>query len=587
MRQPVVAIVGRPNVGKSTLFNRLARRRISIVEDTPGVTRDRLYAEASWDYEYRFTIIDTGGLEADPDTELFSEIREQCQLAIDEADVVLFVVDARAGVTPPDVEVAKMLRRSGRPLVVAANKVDSPKQDDFAIELYELGVGEVFAMSAEHGRGIEDMMVAAFDLLPEELREGARKAQEVFEAQEEERELDDDKLVRALDEAEAAWLREQGQGDISDDEGEWDEAWEEDDFGDDDDDDDDDDGEDGEDGDDDEDGDDGDDGDGEVDDAAADEDDDRLLERPPVPQGPRVERPEVLRLCVIGKPNAGKSSLVNKLLGEERHLVTEMAGTTVDAVDSMLEHGGRRFRLIDTAGIRRKRSISQRVEKFAVVSALKGMDRADMAIFLLDATQGLTEQDLKVAAFAHDKGRAMILAVNKWDLAKSHEIVADELRATIRDRMPFLSYVPVRFISAKTGRRVFDLLDLADEIADRYFARHATSLINRVLQTAVAAHPPPVARGKRTKLYFAAQVATAPPTIVVACNDPRGVHFSYRRFLQNRFREALELEGTPLRLIFRRRGDEEGRQKNMEARKRNKRLQRQGRRPKKKRKRAR
>jgi GTP-binding protein len=572
MRQPVVAIVGRPNVGKSTLFNRLARRRISIVEDTPGVTRDRLYAETSWDYEYRFTIIDTGGLEADPDTELFTEIREQCQLAIDEADVVIFVVDARAGVTPPDVEVAKMLRKSGTPLVVAANKVDSPKQDDYAVELYELGVGEVIAMSAEHGRGIEDMMLAAFGLLSEELREGARKAQEIFEVQEEERELDDDKLVRALDEAEAAWLREQGQGDITDDDGEWDEAWEDDDY-------------DGE--DDHQDADDGehdDEAEGADREAAGD-----LVEQapPPAPSGPRVDRPEVLRLCVIGKPNVGKSSLVNKLLGEERHLVTDMAGTTIDAVDSMLEHGGRRFRLIDTAGIRRKRSISQRMEKFAVVSALKGMDRADVALFLLDATMGLTEQDLKVAAFAHDKGRAMILAVNKWDLAKSHELVAEELRATLRDRMPFLSYVPIRFISAKTGRRVFDLLDLADDIADRYFARHATSLINRVLQTAVAAHPPPVARGKRTKLYFAAQVANAPPTIVVACNDPRGVHFSYRRFLQNRFREALDLEGTPLRLIFRRRGDEEGRQKNMEARKRNKRLQRQGRRPQKKRKRSR
>lgn len=499
MRQPVVAIVGRPNVGKSTLFNRLARRRISIVEDVPGVTRDRLYANATFD-DVRYTIIDTGGFEPDPKTPLLAAVKEQTQLAIDEADAVVFVVDARAGPTLADVEVARMLRRSGRPLIVAANKVDSDKQEALAGAFYELGVDTVHPISATHGRGVEELMEDVLSRLPEPLLEAGRKAQRAFEEQAADG-LTEEQLDEALDEA-AAELDEE----------------------------------------------------------------EEAAEAPAA--GLQVHLPEVLRLAVIGRPNAGKSSLVNKLLGEERHLVSDIPGTTMDAVDSFLEHGGLRFWLIDTAGIRRKRSISLQMERYAVVSALKGIDRSDIALLLLDPLEGVTEQDLRIASFAREKGKGVILVVNKWDLARKEGIDADAVTQAIRDRMPFLSYAPIRFVSAKTGRKVFDLLDTAVFVAKRYFTRVPTGPLNRAIQAALDAHPPPVSKGRRVKIYFATQVGVAPPTFVLATNDPKGVHFSYERFLQNRLREAFDFEGTPLRLYFRQRGDEAGRRENIEARKR-------------------
>jgi len=527
MRQPVVAIVGRPNVGKSTLFNRLAGRRISIVEDTPGVTRDRLYAEATHE-GVRYTLIDTGGFEADPDTQLFKEIREQSQLAIDEADVVVMVVDARLGATPPDVEVARLLRRSGRPVVLAANKVDSPKQKDFAAEFYELGVDAVYPIAAAHGTGIEALLDGIIEALPEELQEGGREAQRRFE-EEEEGALSDDALDDALDAAEDG-LAARGQiFDYDDDDAMPDE-------------------------------------DGAVEDEGGDFYDDVGDSGSPEAQGPVTVVPEVLRLAVIGKPNAGKSSLINKLLGEQRHLVSDIAGTTMDAVDSFLEYGGQRYRLIDTAGIRRKRSISLQMEKYAVVAALRGMDRADIALFVVDALQGITEQDMKVAAFAHDKGRAIIIVVNKWDLARQEGLDAKKFTEQIRDRMPFLSYAPVRFVSAKTGRRVFDLLETVNAVAEQHFTRVSTAAVNRTLRAAVDAHQPPITKNRRLKIYFGTQVRVGPPTFVFAVNDPQAVHFSYRRFLMNRFRETFGFEGTAIRLIFRRRGDEAGRAKNLEAR---------------------
>ena len=525
MRLPVIAIVGRPNVGKSTLFNRLAKKRISIVEDTPGVTRDRIYAETVFD-DMAYVLIDTGGFEADPDTQLFQEIRNQSLLAMEEADVVVFVVDARAGATPADKEVAQMLRKSGRPLFVAANKCDSPKQADFSAEFYEMGVDAIFPISAEHGLGVSDLMDGLVEALPADLREHGERVFEDTLLDDEDR-LDDDALDAALDKAEASLMDEAQEDppeagtpeqteDVSGVEGIEHS---------------------------------GDDGFGKP----------RLM---PIP--------EILRVAVIGKPNAGKSSLCNKLIGEDRNVVSDLPGTTMDAVDSFFSYGGQDYRLVDTAGIRRKRSISRTMEKYAVVAALKGLDRCDIALLMIDATQGLTEQDMKVAAFAHDKGKALIILVNKWDLAKENELNAEEFKEELRYRMPFVSYAPIRFISAKTGRRVFDILDTVRAVADSYFMRVSTSRVNQMLQAATAAHQPPVHQGRRVKLYFATQVSVAPPTFVFATNEPKGIHFSYRRFLMNRVRDEFRFEGAPVRLFFRPRGDQKGREKNIEARKRRK-----------------
>lgn len=530
-----MAIVGRPNVGKSTLFNRLAGRRLSIVEDLPGVTRDRLYADAVWEdddgEDVRYTIIDTGGFEADPETKLFAGIRTQAQIAVQEADVVMMLVDARAGPVPADREVASILRKSGRPVICAANKTDGPKQESYATEFYELGVEEVHPVSASHGIGVGAMLDALFARVDKDLIEQGKEAQRLFEAE------DAGLGIEALDEALAEAEDELG----------LDEDWV-------DEDDDDIEASDGQ--------------DGEED---ADEDDD-IAARADERAVPIVALPEVLRIAVIGKPNAGKSSFVNKLLGTDRHLVSDLPGTTMDAVDSFLEHGGRNYRFIDTAGIRRKRSIDKQVEKYAVVSALRGLDRCDIAILLIDAIKGMTEQDLKVAAFAHDKGRAIIICVNKWDLAREAGMDAQEVALKIRDRAAFLSYAPIRFISAKTGRRVFDVLDTCADVAEQFFTRVPTSAVNRCVETAIRAHAPPVRAGRRVKIYFGTQVRTAPPTFVLATNDVDGVHFSYQRFLQNQFRDTFGFEGTPIRIFLRPRGSAEGRKKNMEARKRRKKI---------------
>jgi GTP-binding protein len=511
MRAPVLAIVGRPNVGKSTLFNRLAGRRIAIVEDLPGVTRDRLYAECLTDmegpdglsFDVRFTIIDTGGFEAVPSTELFALVREQTQLAIEEADVIIHVVDAQLGVSPDDADVAKILRRSGRPVIVAANKIDHQNHEPLIGELYALGVERVTGISASHGRGIAALLELCWSLLPEPLREGARVA-----AIEDESvgglsdDMLDEALDRALEELETAEAEKEAQ--TPPEEGD-------------------------------------------------DVDHDAAGDAPAAPTRLLRAVPEVLRLAVVGRPNAGKSSFVNKLLGEERHLVSDMPGTTMDAVDSFVEYGGSRFRVIDTAGIRRKRSIALRVEKYAVVAALRGMDRADIVLHLIDATAGLTEQDKRIAAFTEQKGKAIILVVNKWDLAKEQGMDADVYAGQIREQVSFIDHAPIRFVSAKTGKRVHDVLATAVELAERHFQRISTSQVNKVLAAAVDGHQPPMHRGKRVRFYFATQVRTAPPTFVVATNDTEGVHFSYRRYLVNQFREAFDFGGAPMRLIFRRR----------------------------------
>ena len=508
MRAPVLAIVGRPNVGKSTLFNRLAGRRIAIVEDMPGVTRDRLYADYRSDIDdvdVKWTIIDTGGFEPDPSSVLFALVREQTELAIGEADVIVHVVDAQLGLNPDDIEVASMLRRSGRPIIMAANKIDHEKHEPLVGDLYGTGTEMIFPVSASHGRGVATMMEGAFAKLTRELQDGARAA-----AVEEDDEviLTDQTLDDALDHAEANLealerLNDEEAG--------------------------------------------GEDGVAEVEDAVAE----------PVPEkiASKLLRavPEVLRIAVVGRPNAGKSSFVNKLLGEDRHLVSEMAGTTMDAVDSFVEYGGSRFRVIDTAGIRRKRSISHRVEKYAVVAALRGMDRADIVLHLIDAVDGVTEQDKRIASFVEDKGKACVIVINKWDLAKEKDLDADTYAAEVRQELGFIDHAPIRFISAKTGKRVHDVLQTASDLAKRHFLRVSTSQVNKVLLDATASHQPPIHKGKRVRLYFATQVKTAPPTFVVATNDTEGVHFTYRRYLINQLREAFDFGGAPIRIIFRRR----------------------------------
>jgi GTP-binding protein len=520
MRAPVLAIVGRPNVGKSTLFNRLAGRRIAIVEDLPGVTRDRLYAEYRSDVDnvdVRWTIIDTGGFEPEPSTELFALVREQTQLAIEEADVIVHVVDAQLGQHPDDIAVADLLRKSGRKVLLAANKIDHPNHEALMGELYGLGVKEVFPISASHGRGVADMMEHAFTLLPQALQDGARAA---AVDEDEDFAIDDRTLDDALDDAEATLakleeLEERG-ATVDDDLNEED---------------------------------------GVDDDAVALDEESKAIEAAAAIKRARFLRavPEVLRIAVVGRPNAGKSSFVNKLLGEERHLVSDVAGTTMDAVDSFVEYGGSRFRVIDTAGIRRKRSIAHRVEKYAVVAALRGMDRADLVFHLIDATAGLTEQDKRIAAFVEDKGKACILVINKWDLAKDNDLEADEYARRLREELPFIDHAPIRFVSAKTGKRVHDVLQSAQDLAKRHFLRVSTSQVNRALIDAVNAHQPPMVKGKRVRMYFATQVKTAPPTFVVATNDVDSVHFSYKRYLINKFREAFDFGGAPVRIIFRRR----------------------------------
>lgn len=519
MRAPVLAIVGRPNVGKSTLFNRLAGRRIAIVEDLPGVTRDRLYAEYRSDIDnvdVRWTIIDTGGFEPNPSSELFALVREQTQLAIEEADVIIHVVDAQLGLSPDDVEVATLLRKSGRKVMLAANKVDHPNHEALMADLYGLGVKEIFPISASHGRGVADMMEHAFTLLPQELQDGARAA---AVDEDENFAIDDKTLDEALDDAEATLNQlEERSGTVDDD---LDENA----------------------------------GDEDAEDDGADDEAAKAAEAASAAKRARFLRavPEVLRIAVVGRPNAGKSSFVNKLLGEERHLVSDVAGTTMDAVDSFVEYGGSRFRVIDTAGIRRKRSIAHRVEKYAVVAALRGMDRADLVLHLIDAVAGVTEQDKRIASFVEDKGKACIIVINKWDLAKEKELDAEEYARRIREELPFVDHAPVRFVSAKTGKRVHDVLQSCQDLAKRHFLRVSTSQVNRALLDAVAAHQPPMIKGKRFRLYFATQVKTAPPTFVIATNDVEAVHFSYKRYLINKFREAFDFGGAPVRIIFRRR----------------------------------
>ena len=444
--RPIVALVGRPNVGKSTLFNRIAGSRRALVEDIPGVTRDRHYADVT--YEGRaFTLVDTGGFLPDTDDRLLQRVRDQAQLAIEEASSVVLVVDAMAGLSSADEEVARLLRRSGKPVIVAANKVDSEKRaiEGLATDFYKLGFPALFSISAEHGRGVGELM---------------------------------DELIESFPEADAPL-------------GEWD--------------------------------------------------------RPD---------PSVCRVAIIGRPNVGKSTLVNRLLGEDRMVASEVPGTTTDAVDARLTFQGREFVLTDTAGIRRKSAISARVEQFSVMRALTAIDRADVALLILDATEAAVDQDLRLASIALEKGKGMVVLVNKWDLADPAGVKQKPFEVDLRARLPFLAFAPIVFGSALTGKAVFRALKLAGELDEHLKARLPTPQLNDLLREIIDAHPAPLYGGNPVRLFYMAQTGARPPAFTITCNRPEGVTEDYKRFIVNRLREAFGLR-VPIRLFIRHKSKKE------------------------------
>ena len=441
MSRPLVAIVGRPNVGKSMLFNKLVGQRLSIVEDTPGVTRDRLYAECEW-CGRQFDIVDTGGIEPSTDNEILAFMREQAEIAISAADVIVLVTDIRTGVTAADKEVANRLLRSRKPVVLAVNKADSTGPTDPAVyEFYSLGLGDPIPVSAIHGHGTGELLDECLRYFPP--------------ADEEETEDD------------------------------------------------------------------------------------------------------AIRVAVIGKPNVGKSSLVNHILGEKRVIVSDVAGTTRDAVDSPYENQYGKYVFIDTAGIRRKSRVEERVEKFSVMRAQMAIERAEVCLILIDARDGVTEQDTKIAGLAHEAGKASIIVVNKWDLVEKETGTLEKMRKEILRDLSFMSYAPVLFISALTGQRTDKLFELINFVADQNAMRITTGMLNDVLADAQARVQPPTDKGRRLKIYYITQTGVRPPTFVVFCNSRELFHFSYQRYLENQIRGVFGLEGTPIRLIIRQKGETE------------------------------
>ena len=441
MARPLVAIVGRPNVGKSMLFNRLVGQRLSIVEDTPGVTRDRLYAECEW-CGRKFDIVDTGGIEPTTDSEILLFMREQAQIAINAADVIVLVTDIRTGVTAADKDVANMLLRSRKPVVLAVNKADSTGAEDPALyEFYSLGLGDPIAVSAIHGHGTGDLL---------------------------------DECVKYFPEAE-------------------------------------------------------------------DED----------------EEPDYVKVAVIGKPNVGKSSLIDRILGEKRLIVSNIAGTTRDAVDTLFENENGKFMFIDTAGIRRKSKVDERIEKFSVMRAQLAIERADVCLIMIDARDGVTEQDTKIAGLAHEAGKASIIVVNKWDLVDKETGTMEKMRKDIMRDLSFMSYAPIVFISAMTGQRTDRLFELINFANDQSHMRITTGMLNNVLADAQARVQPPTDKGRRLKIYYMTQTGICPPNFVIFCNSRELFHFSYQRYIENQIRAVFGLEGTPIRIVIRQKGEKE------------------------------
>ena len=441
MSKPIVAIIGRPNVGKSTFFNYLAGNRISIVEDTPGVTRDRVYAETNWRGR-NFTLIDTGGIEPESEDIILSQMREQANLAIEVADVIIFLTDIRQGVTSADHEITLMLRKSNKPIVLVCNKADNYEKDKENIyEFYNLGIGEPHAISSTNAIGIGDVLDAVYEHLP--------------------------------------------------------------------------------------------------------------------PKDSDEEDEDYIRVAVIGKPNVGKSSLINKILGENRTIVSDIAGTTRDAIDSYFENDKGKYILIDTAGIRKKSKVNERIEKYSVMRSLLAIERADVCLMLIDANEGVTEQDTKIAGEAHEAGKGIIIVVNKWDEIEKETGTLEKYKKEIYNKLAYLSYAPIIFISAKTGQRVEKLFDMINEVAKQNALRISTSVLNQVINEAIAIVQPPTDKGKRLKILYGTQASTKPPTFVIFVNNKDLFHFSYERYLVNQIRKEFGLRGTPIRILVREKKDKD------------------------------
>lgn len=437
----IVAVVGRPNVGKSSLFNKIVNQRLSIVEDTPGVTRDRIYCDTEWN-GVKFTLVDTGGIEPRSDDVILSQMRAQAQIAIDKADVVIMVVDIQSGMTSTDADVAQMLLKANKKVVLCVNKVDRPGAEPPEIyEFYNLGLGDPFGVSAVHGLGIGDLL---------------------------------DEVVRELKDA---------------------------------------------------------------------------------PEEPEYEG--AVKVALIGKPNVGKSSLVNYMLGENRMLVSDIPGTTRDAVDSVKENKYGKFVFIDTAGLRKKSKVSEDIERYSVVRSYMAVDRADVVLIMIDANEGVTEQDTKIAGFAHDRGKASVIVVNKWDVVEKDDKTMNRIREKVVEDLKYMSYAPVVFISAKTGQRVEKLYELINYVHEQHGRRVSTGVLNDVLADATMKVQPPTDKGKRLKIFYITQPSTNPPTFVAFCNDAELFHFSYQRYLENQIRQTFGLEGTPIRFIVREKNEKD------------------------------
>ncbi len=444
-RKIIVAVVGRPNVGKSTLFNAVAGRNISIVEDTPGVTRDRIYQDVEW-LDYNFTLVDTGGIEPDTNDTILAQMRDQAEIAIETADVIIFMCDVKQGLTDADTSVADMLRKSGKPVVLCVNKVDSFKRDSLDVyEFYNLGIGDPFPISASNKQGIGDLLEEVVKHFPN--------------------------------------------------------------------------------------------------------------------KGTEEEEDDSIRVAVIGKPNVGKSSIINRLCGENRLIVSDVAGTTRDAIDTEVKYNGKKYTFIDTAGLRRKNKVKEKLEEYMILRTVTAVERADVAIIVINADEGVTEQDAKIAGIAHDRGKAVIIAVNKWDLIEKDNKTVNEFTKNVRNTLSFMQYAELIFISAETGQRLVKLYDMIDMVSENHAMRVATGVLNEILMQAVVMQQPPSDKGKMLKLYYITQASVKPPTFVIFVNDKNLMHFSYTRYIENQIRESFGFKGTPLRFIIRERNNDDKKKK--------------------------